>query len=58
MYHMDIRYIWNWGLLRDFHFQEVDPFWTLVAVQGFFSHHVEIIDLMTRLEDLADEPPE
>jgi len=55
---MDIRYIWNWGLLRDFHFQEVDPFWTLVAVQGFFSHHVEIIDLMTRLEDLADEPPE
>lgn len=42
---MDIRYVWNWGLLRDFNFQKIDPFWTITAIQGYMSNHIETIDL-------------
>lgn len=36
LYPMDIRYVWNWSLLKDFYQQQIEPFWTLIAIQGYF----------------------
>ena len=56
-YPMDIRYVWNWSLLNDFYLQQIEPFWTIIAIQGFFSNHIEIVDLITKLEEMIEVPP-
>ena len=40
----DKRYQWNHKIIRDFNFQNIDPFWTVPIIQGYVEQKTQIFD--------------
>jgi len=47
---VDIRYMWNYNLCKDFFVQQIPPYWCVPLIQGYVEQHTlgeaEDVDLL------------